>query len=224
MTKKQMLIHELALQDAVRFLSFAKGKVSAQPKSQDEPVPVGLVVFVPFTKNNQVRLVGAGANLEGDISTILTISIAGMNKSRTSVLDGEQSQASSSNNIWWNFPLVVKESAQAANETLEWSRAQERPLPLVSLQELMDSTDDKLVHLAIEGILKKTKDTQGPSYYNTAPSLVPDPAAAFFVFAPSSAPDTVDGLWSNAPGKRRDNQQNTIGAGNSSAPGMEVTG
>lgn len=225
MSKKTILSHELALQDAIKFLSFAKGKVSERPTVQGDPIPPGLDIFVPFTEANQVRLIGAGTLLEGDVSTILTLSIAGPNKSRTSVLDGKQSQASSANNIWWNFPLVVKDTVEAANETLELARSQATPLPLVSLAELRDATDDALVHRAIQGILDKSKDTEGPVYYNTASKLVPDAAQAFMLFAPSSAPDSAKGLWSNAPGRNNRNAaSNTTGASDSSAPGMDVIG
>lgn len=225
MTNKKILSHSLALQDAIKFFGFAKGQVSKQvPKGT--PTPPGLDIFTPYTPSNRALLVGEGAMLDRDIHEIVTLSVAGPNKSRADVLTGQQSVASQSNNIWWNFPLVAYSSTETAVEMLELASTQDEPLPVVLLSELIaESKDDARVQLVVQGILNRTSGPAGPAYFDRAERLIPHADRALLVFAPSSSPDTGVGLWTNAPSMKR--QQNTTSAGNSAsagAPSMDVVG
>lgn len=210
----------MALQDVINFLKHTKGQISTKTGPQT-PITQGLDIFVPFTEARRVQLVGNGSMLNGDIKQVFTISIAGANGARADVLTGKQSVASSSNNMWWNFPLVIKDSVNAATEALELGAAQERPMPLVRLSDLMEVNTDPVVAKAIEAILMKSEDTAGPSYYNIAKPTVEDPAQAFFVFSPSSSPDAPEGLWTNPPSNRT---QNSAPSSMGTSPDIEVAG
>jgi len=199
--KKKSLSHELALQDALKFLGFANGQVANRTNRQ-APMTPGLDIFVPFTEQRRVRLIGEGAMLDGNIKQILTISVAGTNETRADMLTGKFSVASSTNNMWWNVPLIIKETAEDATATLEMGLAHNPPMPLVRLSDLIEANDNPAVKRVLEAVLTKSQDTNGPSYYNMAQPIIENADQAFLVFAPSSSPNANSGIWTNPPSTR----------------------
>lgn len=220
MTKQKSLSHQEALQDTIKFLAFSKGLVSKRD-GEKTPVTPGLDIFVPFTEARRVQLVGDGSVLDGSIKQIVTLSIAGTNNTRVDVLSGKPGLASSANNMWWNIPLVICDTPEAATAALELGAMQHRPMPLVRLSDLIDTNNDPVVSIVLNALLAKSEDTAGPSYYNLAKPIIEDPAQAFFIFAPSSSPGTPDGLWTNPPSKR---QQRTAPTQLNSSSEVDIAG